>query len=205
MASYSSKPKTIDLCVGKWFDLLQRFGIDQSYLTGKHRPCPICQEGKDRFRFTDWKGSGSWICNQCGSGDGFELLKQITGREFADLAKEVDGLIGEIRVVESRSAIDEDLAIEQRNALWRDSVSLCEGDLATEYLANRGLGDWKPNEDFRCLNHSVIHGGKRIGSTGLIAMVRGPEGEPATMHQTPIIDGKRNGKRYLSRGSFPDG
>ncbi|MDI5829610.1 hypothetical protein MJN51_36035, partial [Salmonella enterica subsp. enterica serovar Kentucky] len=34
----------------------------------RHAPCPACG-GKDRFRFDD-NGRGSFICNQCGAGDG---------------------------------------------------------------------------------------------------------------------------------------
>ena len=31
--------------------------------------------GKDRFRFDNQNGRGTYICNQCGSGDGLELIK----------------------------------------------------------------------------------------------------------------------------------
>ena len=29
----------------------------------KAGPCPLCAEGKDRFRFDDREGKGTWICN----------------------------------------------------------------------------------------------------------------------------------------------
>lgn len=58
--------------VDKWDYLFQSLGIEVG--NGKHCPCPVCG-GKDRFRFDDKDGRGTWICNQCGSGDGLELIK----------------------------------------------------------------------------------------------------------------------------------
>ena len=43
---------------------------------GRHCPCPVCG-GKDRFRFDNKDGRGTYICNQCCSGDGLELIKTI--------------------------------------------------------------------------------------------------------------------------------
>ena len=58
--------------VGKWQSIFSSLGIDVG--NGKHCPCPVCG-GKDRFRFDNKNGRGTYICNQCGSGDGLELIK----------------------------------------------------------------------------------------------------------------------------------
>ena len=58
--------------VGKWDYIFHSLGIEVG--NGKHCPCPICG-GKDRFRFDNQNGRGTYICNQCGSGDGLELIK----------------------------------------------------------------------------------------------------------------------------------
>ncbi|MCO6551713.1 MAG: toprim domain-containing protein [Gilliamella sp.] len=58
--------------VGKWDYIFQSLGIEVG--NGKHCPCPVCG-GKDRFRFDNQNGRGTYICNQCGSGDGLELIK----------------------------------------------------------------------------------------------------------------------------------
>ena len=39
-----------EIATGRWPNILAHFGIAESFLTGKHGPCPICG-GKDRFRF----------------------------------------------------------------------------------------------------------------------------------------------------------
>ncbi|WP_085166031.1 primase-helicase zinc-binding domain-containing protein [Gilliamella bombi] len=58
--------------VDKWDYIFQSLGIEVG--NGKHCPCPVCG-GKDRFRFDNQNGRGTYICNQCGSGDGLELIK----------------------------------------------------------------------------------------------------------------------------------
>lgn len=58
-----------------WPEILTYFGIDKSFLSGKHSPCPI-HGGKDGFRFTN-ENKGSWVCATCTEGkfkDGFELI-----------------------------------------------------------------------------------------------------------------------------------
>lgn len=63
-------------CNGNWKNVLNGMIPGEVRLDGKHSPCPCCG-GKDRFRFDDKNGDGTWICNQCGNGDGIELVKRI--------------------------------------------------------------------------------------------------------------------------------
>ena len=62
---------------GNWRAVLSALGIPAKLLDGRHHPCPGCG-GKDRFRFDDKDGRGTWICGQGGgkplAGDAFELL-----------------------------------------------------------------------------------------------------------------------------------
>ena len=51
MAVYCDK--TRDMARGKWRGLLTQLGVDETYLKNEHGPCPICRDGKDRFRFDD--------------------------------------------------------------------------------------------------------------------------------------------------------
>ena len=71
--------------VGHWPDLLAAVGIDIPR-RGKHGPCPACG-GKDRFRLDDKGGRGTWICNQCGNGDGLDLLVRVTGKSTKEAAE----------------------------------------------------------------------------------------------------------------------
>ena len=80
----------------RWADVLAGFGVNTSLLRNHHGPCPGCG-GKDRFRFDDVDGNGSFICSQGGSGllagDGFELLKHIKGWEWKRCVAEVGMLL----------------------------------------------------------------------------------------------------------------
>ncbi|MEO5331339.1 MAG: phage/plasmid primase, P4 family [Magnetococcus sp. YQC-5] len=76
-----------DRAQGQWPGMLTRFGAPASCLTGKHGPCPFCG-GTDRFRFDDQNGSGSFICSQCGSGDGMTFASRLLNLESSsDLPK----------------------------------------------------------------------------------------------------------------------
>lgn len=80
---------------GAWASVLAHFGVDASRLVNKHGPCPGCG-GRDRFRFDDKNGEGTWLCSGGGggkpsSGDGLALLMHCLNVEF----KEACRLLGE--------------------------------------------------------------------------------------------------------------
>lgn len=77
---------------GHWPELLAAVGIDTPS-RGKHGPCPACG-GKDRFRLDDKGGRGTWICSQCGNGDGLDLLARVTGKSTKEAAELIAPLVG---------------------------------------------------------------------------------------------------------------
>ena len=62
---------------GRWRGILHSLGMDERSLSGKHCPCPLCG-GKDRFRFDDKDGRGTYYCSGCGAGDGVKLAMGLT-------------------------------------------------------------------------------------------------------------------------------
>ena len=46
-----------------WYSILASLGINVPQNPRRHVPCPICG-GKDRFRFDNRNGEGTWFCNQ---------------------------------------------------------------------------------------------------------------------------------------------
>ncbi|HGE5059137.1 TPA: primase-helicase zinc-binding domain-containing protein [Klebsiella pneumoniae] len=78
--------------VGQWPGLLASLGIVVPPRK-KHGPCPACG-GKDRFRLDDKGGRGTWICSQCGAGDGLDLIRRVTGKLPKDAAELVAGVLG---------------------------------------------------------------------------------------------------------------
>ena len=63
---------------GRWKEILPALGVPASFLKNEHGPCPGCG-GKDRFRFDDLDGDGTFYCSGGGTennhGDGLELLQ----------------------------------------------------------------------------------------------------------------------------------
>lgn len=81
----------------RWPDVLSRLGVDAGLLRNTHGPCPGCG-GKDRFRFDDKEGSGSFICSQGGGGNlagyGTELLMHVNGWEWKKAVNELGAALG---------------------------------------------------------------------------------------------------------------
>ena len=90
-----------DLTNGRWPDLLaQLAGLTSDQLTDKHQPCPLCG-GKDRYRFDDQDGTGSWYCNQCGGkdqsgggGTGMDMLMRRNGWAYAEACQRIEQHLG---------------------------------------------------------------------------------------------------------------
>ena len=61
--------RTVERATGRWPGILKHFGLDDRTLSGDHCPCPVCG-GKDRFRFDDKEGRGTYYCSHCGAGHG---------------------------------------------------------------------------------------------------------------------------------------
>lgn len=74
---------------GRWPHILYALGINVPSAR-RHGACPACG-GKDRFRLDDKEGRGTWFCNQCGHGDGLDLVRPVTGRSV----KEAAGMVSE--------------------------------------------------------------------------------------------------------------
>ena len=81
----------------RWREILPQLGIDTRFLKNEHGPCPLCG-GTDRYRFDDLNGTGSYYCNQCGSGrSGIILLSKLHNWSYAEACAAVDKTLGDDR------------------------------------------------------------------------------------------------------------
>jgi len=95
--------KLLETAHGHWPELLGGLAdLSADQLTDRHQPCPLCG-GKDRYRFDDRDGSGSWFCNQCGgkdgrggAGTGLDLLMRRTGWTFKEAKERIEQHLGVI-------------------------------------------------------------------------------------------------------------
>lgn len=198
--------KTADLARGKWRGILDGLGIDKRFLSGSHGPCPFC-DGRDRFRFDNKDGKGTFICNQCGAGDGFEFLKRYHGWDFVTAAREVEKIMGHVRAEQPKPAMTDAKREELLNNLWEGSRPLDGKDMASRYLAGRGV---LPGRVPACLRFHercpVPNGGGFLPA--MLAMITDKNGDPTNIHRTFLGP---NGKaeiatpRAVMVGGIPDG
>src|SRR5258707_14800546 len=127
---------TIERARGRWLEILPRFGIAPTYLQNRHGPCPICG-GKDRFRFDDKDGSGSYYCNQCGPGPGIMLVRKLHGWDHATACGEIDRIIG--KDVLAMSSTPSAVPTSNRTAaISRALDEARQNDVVDTYLTGRG-------------------------------------------------------------------
>lgn len=93
---------------GNWPYVLAGLSIDVPDSSRRHAPCPACG-GTDRFRFDD-NGRGNFICNQCGAGDGLDLIKKVNNCDTTEAAQLAADVLG----IDYRAAQTDPAAASQR-------------------------------------------------------------------------------------------
>lgn len=182
------KTRTADAALGRWPGILQALGVDPKHLSKKHGPCPMCG-GKDRFRFDDKGGRGTWFCSQCGAGDGFEFLKAMFGWGFVQAAKEIDRVIGAVQAVAIKQGRTEAEKVAVIEKALKQSRKVVKGDPVWVYL-NRRTGIETIPVDIR------FHPGMKHSSGGMypvmLAVMRDKFGKGVSVHRTYLtIEGHK--------------
>lgn len=198
--------RTAEQARGKWRGILLSLGAPAKCLCDKHGPCPFCG-GKDRFRWDNRDGGGSFICSQCGAGDGFEFVKRLKGWDFRQAAIEIDRIVGNVSVEPAKAKPSPTDQRRRLNALWKAGAKIRPGDPVAAYLAGRGL-DMPQNTD--CLRFvvecPVPH---ETGSRpAMVAMIADAAGKPANLHRTflgPKGKAEMANPRAVMPGTIPDG
>jgi len=85
--------QTIQQACGHWPRILPALGV--KVIKNRHQACPVCG-GSDRFRFDDKEGRGTWLCNQCGAGDGLKLVEKVFGVKPSEAAQKVNAVTGNL-------------------------------------------------------------------------------------------------------------
>ena len=106
---------------GRWKSILPAMGVEDKHLTGKHGPCPVCG-GKDRFRFDDKDGRGTFICTNCGAGDGFKLVELVTGKDFKETIRDIERAAGVAEQEAKSATADADETLADMRAMWLAAV-----------------------------------------------------------------------------------
>ncbi|WP_427026556.1 DUF7146 domain-containing protein (plasmid) [Aureimonas ureilytica] len=201
--------------LGKWRGILPAIGVPSKALTNRHGPCPMCG-GKDRFRFDDKDGRGTWICSQCGAGDGIELVKQFQRVDFKEAARLIEQHIGCVPVLadHGRQMRTDAQKRQEMIELWSRSRPIQEDDIAGRYLRSRvGSLAFPANLRFAPDERYLEQGRKPSWHPMMVAKVDPSdaavkEGQRAALHRTYLS--AQGGKADVSSprkmmGSMPSG
>lgn len=184
----STKTRTSDNAIGRWPGILQALGVDHRFMRNKHGPCPACG-GKDRYRFDDKDGRGTWICSHCGSGDGLALLQHVFGWSFSHAANEVDRIIGTVQLGAIVPARTEENKIKALRTVWGESNMVIKGDPVWLYL-NRRTGIEVVPADLRF--HPALKYSDGGTHPAMLAIMRYPDNSGASIHRTYLThDGQK--------------
>jgi putative DNA primase/helicase len=176
------KRRTVDEAKGRWRDILLSLGVEAKYLQKGHTSCPICNGGKDRYRFTDLNSKGGWICNQCGHGDGMDLLQKMFGWDWKRATSEIDRVIGTARLHPVRDEKTEEQVRESIRKTLREATLVSEGDPVWKYL-NARTGVAKMPRSIR-FHPSLWHAEAEKRFPAMLAVMQYPDGQGASVHRT---------------------
>ena len=184
---------------GRWYGILSTLGLDSRFLRNKHGACPLCKDGKDRYRWDNKEGRGTFFCSKCGSGDGFELLKRLKGWDFRHAAEEVEKIVGVVQRVEPRAAIN---PAQQRAAMrkrWSECRPVTSRDNPVAKYLKRRIGiDVVP---------SVLRSAP--DRPAMVAIMQAPDGRATMVHTTFLTaDGNKalmDKPRLMMPGTIAEG
>jgi putative DNA primase/helicase len=193
---------------GRWHGMLPAIGISETFLKRKNGPCPMCG-GKDRWRFTDIDGKGTWYCNNCKGGNGVALVMKFASLPFQEAARRIEQQLGTAQAAAVPAALSEETKRANLNALWQSGRSVRVDDPVDRWLCNRGVG---MHNYPKCLRTGmrIRHSGPPVGwHPAMLAMVSDASGKPATIHKTYVTsDGAKAAVekvRMFCAGAVPAG
>lgn len=168
---------TVQAAENSWPLIFSHYGLSASRRHSKE-PCVFCGS-KNSFRIAPERISyGGYIC-KCGAGNGMQLLQQVTGKSFPEIAKEIDDILG--RSYEKPEAKPHIITAIDR---W-SKLSQVRGTDAEKYLNSRGIRIM-PRRGVKFGYEQV--NGKRYGCMYAVAVNN--QGEPCYVHQT-FLDGDK--------------
>ena len=197
--------KTKEQARGKWRGILMHFGVDENFLRDVHGPCPVCG-GRDRFRFDDKDGEGTFYCSQCGPGTGIDLLMRFKGWDFATAAKEADSIVGNVEPVKPKPKRDKRPMLRK----IRERLGPMRGEVA-DYLLGRKLPvhlarylkqaklnyfDKETNRslgEFHCMVGEIVSPSGKLVGYHLTHLESGKKADVPSPKKTMALEGRLHG------------
>ena len=194
-----NRENAIEKAKGLWEHILPALNIPSSFLVGKHGPCPLCG-GKDRFRWDNIDGNGTYYCSQCDAGNGMSLVMKKNNWEFLEACDRVLEFLGDngeikphIPKKKNGEKMSED-AKEEINLILSQALPIRQGPEALAYLKSRKLSTVPPSLLF---HKELWHPYERKTFPGIVAKIESSEGKIVGLHKTYLgKDSKADIEKY---------
>ena len=181
MLDYDSVKRDV---VGRWDGIFASLGIEVG--DGRHTSCPVCG-GKDRFRYDNKDGKGTWYCSQCvpSAGDGWSLIQGVLNVSFKEALEEVGSLVGSVEISNVPKK-EKSVSPSFLRKIFCESEPASENNLVGTYLSGRGLSV-VPG----CLRYSksCYEPETKKEQKAMLAVFSNKDGAAVTMHRTFLDDG----------------
>lgn len=196
---------------GRWASILPQVGLDKRFLSRRNGPCPFCG-GRDRYRFSDLNGSGSWICSQCQpeGGNGADLVMRLKGISFPEAAAIIDPMIEAAPIYARRERPAQDKRSSMQS-IWAAASAPVSGDPVMCWLGRR-CGVTIPPAGIRTamrLAHWDSEQRIKTHHPAMLARFWSPDGASSIIHRTYLTqDGQKaavSPVRMLMPGDVPIG
>lgn len=179
------------VAAGRWRGILLGLGMDERTLSGKHGPCPLCG-GRDRFRFDDKGGKGTYFCSGCGAGDGVRLAMGLTGLDFKETAQQIERLAGVVQPLAGKAERTDGDKLAALRRVWRESKPIHRGDEAEQYLLGRGLRLHDLPESIRVHSALRYRDDEHQGTyPAMLATITAPDGRAVSLHRTYLQEARK--------------
>ncbi|EPY2904115.1 primase-helicase zinc-binding domain-containing protein [Cronobacter sakazakii] len=136
--------ETVKQACGHWPRILPALGV--KVIKNRHQACPVCG-GSDRFRFDDKEGRGTWFCNQCGAGDGLNLVEKVFSVSASEAAGKVDAVTGNLPPVDpeviATAEAETDAGRKAAAALAAKLMDKTHTATGNAYLTRKGLAGYE--------------------------------------------------------------
>lgn len=204
-----AQEKIQERAVGRWHHILPAVGVPAAHLSGKHGPCPLCG-GKDRWRFDNKGGKGTFICSHCGAGSGVDLVMRFCKVQFAEARRMIEKHLPDAPIVVPKARSSTPTKYLDNG--WSGALPLDGSDIASRYLKARGIHTTPAANAVRYSNRVGYkhEDGRRTFHPAMIARVMGADDASFTLHYTYLHDSKPAKadlpkQRLNAAARFPEG
>jgi putative DNA primase/helicase len=193
-------PSARERANGHWREILIAAGVPAKHLVNIHTVCPLCGSTDNKgtpkrwFRFDDKDGRGTYICNACGAGDGFQFLMQHLGTSsFHEAARYVEGYFDGNSVAHEApvKVVDEAEQARQREAVKREREKVAR-DLQRAWNEARPISPDDPVGRYLAVT-------RRLPLSGLAGALRFHPG----LRYYEEVENPDGTTRYVKRGIHP--